>query len=136
MAIRARIKSKIKSLLFGSSTSTKSTVASTPSSQPPAFESPVVSTQATQTTTSKVDHIISKVDSAADAGSSTGVKEDSSAQEKGSEDITKDDQMEAAFIVEVNELFPATCAHCDTGTDNNWIRIENKFACASCETAY
>jgi hypothetical protein len=141
MAIRARIKSKIKSLLFGSSTSTKSTVATPPSTQQPAFESPVVSTQATQTTIPKTDAkstpVTSKVDSAADnsgARASKGVPEDASAQEN--EGLTEEDTTEAAFIVEVTELFPATCPHCDTSTDNNWTRIENKFACSSCCTAY
>ena len=140
MAIRARIKSKIKSLLFGSSTSTKSTVATPSSTQQPAFESPVVSTQATQTTTPKTDAKstpITKVDSASDdsgSRSSKDVPEDASAQEN--QGLTEDDTTEATFIVEVTELFPVTCPHCDTSTDNNWIRIENKFACGSCGTAY
>ena len=43
---------------------------------------------------------------------------------------------EAAFIVEVVDLFPETCPHCGASSHNNWIRIENKFACGSCEAAY
>ena len=46
------------------------------------------------------------------------------------------DSEEASFIVEVVDLFPETCPHCGASSHNNWIRIENKFACESCETAY
>lgn len=138
MAIRARIKSKIKSFLFGSSTSTKSTVATSPP-KPPAFESPVVSTQASQTAKPTVTPVVSKVDSAkedASAPSSNPVAEDATVQENNSEVLTEADHNEAAFIIEVTELFPATCPHCEVSTDNNWTRIENKFACGSCGTAY
>ena len=137
MAIRARIKSKIKSFLFGSSTSTKSTVATPP--KQPAFESPVVSTQATQTTKPTVEPVVSKVDSAKEdtsSPSSNPVTEDATVQENSSEVLTEEDKNEAAFIIEITELFPATCPHCEVSTDNNWIRIENKFACGSCGTAY
>ena len=133
MAIRARIKSKIKSFLFGSSTSTKSTVATSPP-KPPAFESPVVSTQASQTAKPTVTPVVSKVDSAKEDASAAA--EDATVQENNSEVLTEADHNEAAFIIEVTELFPATCPHCEVSTDNNWIRIENKFACGSCGTAY
>ena len=139
MAIRARIKSKIKSFLFGSSTSTKSTVATSPPPKSPAFESPVVSTQATQTTKDKVEPAVSKVDSAKEdvsSASSNPATDDATVEENSSKALTEEDKNEAAFVIEITELFPATCPHCEVSTDNNWIRIENKFACGSCGTAY
>lgn len=42
----------------------------------------------------------------------------------------------ATFVFAVQNLFPETCPHCQSSSYANWTRIDNKFACASCETTY
>ncbi len=143
MAIRARIKSKIKSLLFG--TPKKEVVNPTPPA-PQSFTAPTVSTTATSSVTqgSAVQQPQSD-DAPADLTSKTTQSSEKSVVENTEtpetpnatvEEPAEIDTENATFIIEVTELFPEVCPHCEASSHNNWIRIENKFACGSCETAY
>ena len=152
MAIRARIKSKLKSLLFGSSTNTSTNAVQ--SSPPPqtTFVPPNVSTTAASSSKpnkTDVTESVQKVEeqpapeSASsiqnDASEPTSSSEDSSAQGDDTADnpaVTETDLEAASYVFEITELFPETCPHCGASSQNNWIRIENKFACGSCEAAY
>ena len=74
-----------------------------------------------------------------DASEPTSSSEDSSAQGDDTADksaVTETDLEAASYVFEITELFPETCPHCGASSRNNWIRIENKFACGSCEAAY
>ena len=158
MAIRARIKSKLKSLLFGSSASaSQSTVQSSPAPQT-TFVPPSVSTAATSSSSvakdkntteaaQKVDDQPTQEEMEAegnvtlstdhDAATQTSDETKPEAQDTAeSSSVTEADIEGASFVFEVTELFPATCPHCGASSQNNWIRIENKFACGSCEAAY
>ena len=158
MAIRARIKSKLKSLLFGSSASaSQNAVQSSPAPQT-TFVPPSVSTAATSSSSVTKDkntteaaqktddqpaqeeiEVEGSVDLSTghDVATQTSDEANADAQDTAeSSSITEADIEGASFIFEVTELFPATCPHCGAGSQNNWIRIENKFACGSCEAAY
>ena len=148
MAIRARIKSKIKSILFGSSTKssnngnqTSTTVSKT------TFVAPSVSTDASQSETNTAESTTTVNASAKETThptvETTNVPEvttaeanESDAVEQSSDTQSSVDDTEASFVFEIEELFPETCPHCGASSRNNWIRIENKFACGSCEAAY
>lgn len=158
MAIRARIKSKLKSLLFGSSASASQTgVQSSPAPQT-TFVPPSVSTAATSSSSVTSDNntteaaqkvenqpaqeetkserdtpISTEHDAATQALDEANAETEDTAE---SSSLTEADTEGASFIFEVTELFPATCPHCGASSQNNWIRIENKFACGSCEAAY
>jgi len=158
MAIRARIKSKLKSLLFGSSASASQTAVQSSPAPQTTFVPPSVSTAATSSpsvtsvdnttqTAQKVEEQraqeeIETADNTTlstdqDATTQTSDEADTEARNTAeSSTVSEVDVDGAAFIFEVTELFPATCPHCDASSQNNWIRIENKFACGSCEAAY
>ena len=150
MAIRARIKSKIKSLLFGASSSPSPSVNHTaPTVSKTTFVPPTVSTSAESSTNKEngsqapeqktvVDEVKTSP-AVSDAPGTTAETDDTPAQQVAESDASANaeaDLDEAAFIVEVVDLFPETCPHCGASSHNNWIRIENKFACGSCEAAY
>ena len=149
MAIRSRIKSKIKSLLFGAKANssngtnsngedqTSSTVSKT------TFVPPNVSTQASNNnaSTRSVNVEEKHIDTTPTVSDTLNeiVSDGSSAattEQTADEEQSHIDDAEATFIIDIEELFPATCPHCGASSHNNWIRIENKFACGSCETAY
>ena len=148
MAIRARIKTKIKSLIFGSSTAPTTSIKSTPQSvEKTAFVPPVVSTKvqhsvevenkpepdAKETNADETPPAIPE--SSTETPSTAEVTDQHTAVEEVSPEPESDTEG-ASFIFEVTELFPETCPHCGASSHNNWIRIENKFACGSCEAAY
>lgn len=156
MAIRARLKSKIKSLIFGTSGSpATSTTNPSQTVTKTTFVPPTVSTTAvpsmkdangsnseepelnTESSTEPISSISSTVESTVDASAPDEAlpQTDTSSKEEQEIEVGADSE-EASFIVEVVDLFPETCPHCGASSHNNWIRIENKFACGSCETAY
>ena len=156
MAIRSRIKSKIKSLIFRDSTRTSPSVDNTAQTiSKTTFTAPNVSTsaqhpvqsskEATTNTEKNIADTISDVTEPAtpslEYSETTSAEDstDSAAQDsieiESSADVEADLEG-ATFIVEVVDLFPETCPHCGASSHNNWIRIENKFACGSCEAAY
>ena len=148
MAIRARIKTKIKSLLFGSSTAPTTSINNTPQSvEKTAFVPPIVSTNAEHSV--EVENKAEPDAKETNAGETpptiseppteTQSTAETTHQNKTVEDIPSEpesDAEEASFFVEITELFPETCPHCGASSHNNWIRIENKFACGSCEATY
>lgn len=152
MAIRARIKSKIKSILFGSSTTSSNNASSNSVNQTSTtvskttFVTPSVSTAASQSDTSTTEPP-STVDTAdkqtltpptveTPASASEEKIETDTVEPSSADEQSHVDDSEASFVFEVEELFPETCPHCGASSHNNWIRIENKFACGSCEAAY
>ena len=153
MAIRARIKTKIKSLLFGSSTAPTTSINNTPQSvekttvEKTSFVPPIVSTNAEHSV--EVEHKVEPDVKETNAnGTPPTISEpptetpstaETTHQNTAIEGISSEPESnaeEATFIVEISELFPETCPHCGASSHNNWIRIENKFACGSCEAAY
>ena len=151
MAIRARIKSKIKSLLFGASSSPSPSVNhSAPAVSKTTFVPPTVSTNAESSSKNAGTKPTAEETPASNTDSPAVVSDvpETSASADSNESSAKGtvepepstnaeaDLDEAAFIVEVVDLFPETCPHCGASSHNNWIRIENKFACGSCEAAY
>ena len=151
MAIRARLKSKIKSILFGSSTSSTTNANSSAvnradsSVSKTTFVAPSVSTSATKSTSSSESASVAdtteneKIQSTAEIVEPVVTNKEpntSSSTEELPDTQSGVDDSEASFVFEVEELFPETCPHCGASSHNNWIRIENKFACGSCEAAY
>lgn len=151
MAIRARIKSKIKSLLFGTSSTTQSEPVS-PVPTPQSFTPPTVSTAASTTSTVSEQKNASETSVDSPTPTTSVKKSDTqtineehnagkqetldSTSKAPSEEPAELDAKNASFIIEITDLFPEACPHCEASSHNNWIRIENKFACGSCETAY
>ena len=153
MAIRARLKSKIKSILFGSSTNSshKSSSNSVNQTSTPVskttFVAPSVSTVASQNDTRSKELELDAPSSDKQTTSLTVETEptpevptaetnESATVEQSSDEQSSIDDSDASFVFEVEELFPENCPHCGASSHNNWIRIENKFACGSCEAAY
>ena len=155
MAIRSRIKSKIKSILFGTSTPA-STSTGYGGVTEPSFVPPSVNTEATHVATGTASSTSNEVSESPETHSqNTVVQPDGETTAPTNEAATETagttskesktslssepeavDTTGASFIVEVSELFPSNCPHCEATSHNNWIRIENKFACGSCEEAY
>ncbi len=138
MAIRKRLKAKIKSLLGQSSTPSTSTPTTKPYVPKPTFEQPTVSTQTTSTVPTVDEPSTTPVDNEKQTQSALPTEEASASEiiTPASSAPSEADISEATFTFEVVDLFPAECPHCEASSNNNWIRIENKFACGSCETAY
>ena len=141
MAIRSRLKSLVKQMIFGSPSGSSQPSYTPPVTPAPTFSQKPVSTQATvdpappaePVTEPPVIETATTTDTSdeprVDAGVDTGEE-----VHKG-EAISIDDS-EASYIFDVVDLFPSNCPSCDASSQNNWIRIENKFACGSCEEPY
>lgn len=149
MAIRSRIKSLIKRTLFSSSTS-ESTHQPTPDpfKKEPVKTEPVVSANKVVATPKDL-----QVPNPSSAVAPEITKSDDSAVEPSEEkntvettelgeatdaivEISEEDKAKASFIVKVEHMFPETCSNCGASSYGNWIRVENKFACGSCENVY
>ena len=156
MAIRSRLKSKIKSLIFGPSsspsTSTTSTNHTSQTVTKTTFVPPDVSTNAVPSTKetngfdgakteidteSSTEPVLKVVDTSIDVSTpDEELHPHESSQTDEQEVEVGADTEEATFVIEVVDLFPAICPHCGASSHNNWNRIESKFVCGSCDTAY
>jgi hypothetical protein len=138
MAIRSRLKALAKKMIFGSSSTTPPTP-TPPVKSSPSFQHNPVKTEATMDETPQ--------DNEPSAASAPATATESSATESpATETVVEEtatssaevamDPSEASYVFDVVDLFPATCPHCEASSNNNWIRIENKFACGACEEPF
>ena len=144
MAIRSTIKSLLKRFLQGKPTShteTKSTSYDHFPSQ--STNTPTATKKEVAAEKSSIDSLQSPVVSTV-VDTSTKKEAPNQPTAPPTEPVSKlpqslpaqIDTSGASFVFSVQNLFPETCPHCNNPSYGNWTRIENKFACASCETAY
>lgn len=145
MAIRSRLKALAKQIIFGSSNTTTPTPHTPPVKSSPNFKQSPVTTEAT------MDPPKEPIETRPPVSESISQPEELTVESPvveppvvespvedtlvAPEQVTKD-LSEASYVFDVVDLFPATCPHCDASSNNNWIRIENKFACGACEEPF
>ena len=136
MAIRSRLKALAKKMIFGSSSTSSPTPPTPPVKSSPSFQQTPVKTEAAmdppktteKTTTPTTNDAVSPSE---ELNVETPVEESQAASETSNLDPN-----EASYVFDIVDLFPEACPHCGASSTNNWIRIENKFACGSCEAPY
>ena len=165
MAIRTRIKSFIKRTILSQSTpstsknvtpdpfpksekrTSPSFTAPTPTSTVTANESPSKDAASVQTASSTEDskpnpNLTNESNPNPPATSESTISEVSTsdiqdnAQDDAKEGISQTDKANAAYIVNVVNIFPESCPNCGASSFGNWIRIDNKFACGPCNSVY
>ena len=130
MALRSRLKALAKKMIFGTSSTTSPTPPTPPVKSSPSFQQSPVTTEATMDDTPDVNEPTAATEPT-NPTTETVIEE----IETTSTEATVDPG-EASFVFDVVDLFPDTCPHCEASSNNNWIRIENRFACGACEEPF
>lgn len=132
MAIRSRLKALAKKMIFGSSNTTPPTPPRPPVNSSPSFQQSPVTTEATMDETPQEEPPEVAPEPIIEPPRTETVVVDT---DTTSMEATVNPS-EASYVFDVIDLFPATCPHCEASSNNNWIRIENKFACGACEEPF